>query len=473
MRVLFLQNIWREYFSVMMLTAVLRERGHVVRVAIPGAARDAVREVGFFDPGLVCFSFTNCEQAWVLEAAAAIKAARPNLPIIVGGPHPTLHPELARRGEIDVVSRGESERALADYVDALETGGDWRGVDNLCFMQDGELIQNPIGPLVENLDELPLHDRESYYRYDFLKTNPVKFFFSGRGCPFNCSFCFNIEYRSIYPNKSRYIRKWSIERVMKEIWEVKARYPMSFVRFEDDVFTLKPSWLKEFLPIYRKEIGLPFLCYLRAGEKEETIEALADAGCHTVLFGVETGDEGRRNELLGKGVKNDEIRKTAAQLHKHGIHFFTSNMLGLPGETWETALKTVRLNQEIKAPDVWCSVFQPYAGLAITKLAVEKGYLRECDAGTTGVNTFSDNVLSQPDQRRIFNLHKFFYPLVRWPWLEPAVLPLTKLPPNALFHYTFVFFYAVSYMQHTKISLVRLFQEGMHWFRVFLAERKS
>jgi radical SAM superfamily enzyme YgiQ (UPF0313 family) len=457
----------------MALSAVLRKAGHVPRVAIAAKPEATLREVEFFRPGVIGFSFTNCEEGWVLDAARAIRARYPGIPMIAGGPHPTLHPELARREGIDVVCRGEGEYSLLEYVEAVEKGGDGSDVPNLCFVKDGELVRNPVRPLVEDLDALPFHDWELYYRHPFLRTNPVKYFFSGRGCPYNCSFCFNREYKEIYPNKQKYIRKWSVARVMAEIEDVRSRYPMRFVRFEDDVFTLKKSWLAEFLPRYRREIGLPFLCYLRAGESEETIAALKEAGCHTVLFGIETGDEARRNDLLGKGVTNDQIRDTARLLHKHRIHFFTTNMLGLPGETWETAMATLRLNQAIRVPDTWCSVFQPYAGLPITRYAVEQGYLTESAEGAIGFNTFSDNVLKQQDADRIFNLHKFFYPLARWPWLSPVLLPLTKLRKNALFHYVFVFFYAVSYLQHTRIGPARLAREGARWFRLFLAERRA
>ena len=189
----------------------------------------------------------------------------------------------------------------------------------------------------------------------------------------------------------------------------------------------------------------------------------------TALFGVETGDEARRNQLLCKGVTNEQIEQTAALLRKHRIHFFTSNILALPGEHWADALATLRLNQRLRAPDVWCSIFQPYAGLPITEQAIRDGLLARVDDDVIGANTFADNALRNPDAERIFNLHKFFYPLARWPRLEKILLPLTRWKPNRLFHYFWLIFYVHSYRQHTGVSRRRIALEGLFWFRQFLS----
>jgi radical SAM superfamily enzyme YgiQ (UPF0313 family) len=469
MRVLFVQNIWREYFGVMYMAAGLRAAGHDVEIRVAPTVAGAVRAVRETRPGLVGFSFTNCEQQYALRAAAAIKQAFPEAVTIAGGPHPTLHPELALRGCFDFVCRGEGEQTIVELADRLDHHADVSDVRNLAFARNRELIANPVRPLIEDLGALPHPWRDGYYRYAFLRNNPVKFFFTGRGCPFGCTFCFNRAFRDIYPNKNEYVRHFSPERIVAEIEEVRARWPVRVIRFEDDVFAMNKPWLRRFLTLYAERIRLPYLCYLRAGESEETIQLLADTGCRTALFGVETGDEARRNQLLCKGVTNEQIEQTAALLRKHRIHFFTSNILALPGEHWADALATLRLNQRLRAPDVWCSIFQPYAGLPITEQAIRDGLLARVDDDVIGANTFADNALRNPDAERIFNLHKFFYPLARWPRLEKILLPLTRWKPNRLFHYFWLIFYVHSYRQHTGVSRRRIALEGLFWFRQFLS----
>ena len=469
MRFLFLQNIWREYFGVMHVGAALRAAGHEVEVRIAPDARRALSAVATLQPDVVGFSFTNCEQQYVLNAAATIKRVAPHITILAGGAHPSLHPELARREGIDIVCRGEGDAAIVDLADRLQRGVSYRDVRNLAFVVVGETVVNPARPLLEELDRLPLPWRAGYYRYKFLRDNPVKFFFTSRGCPFSCNFCFNSALRELAPNRKKYVRHFSPEWVLADLTAVRDRWPMKIVRFEDDVFTLDRDWLERLLTQYTRRIGLPYICYVRAGIDEETIRLLASTGCRTVLFGIETGDEKRRNGMLKKGVSNEQILATAALLHKHRLHFFTTNILALPHETWDDALTTLRLNQQIRVPDTWCSVFQPYAGLPLTERAVAEGLLPRVDDDTVGTNTFAANALLNPDAERIFNLHKFFYPLARWPRLEKYLLPLTKRRPNRLFHYLWLVFYVYSYRQHTDVSWRRIVVEGMHWFRQFLS----
>ncbi len=469
MRILFVQNIWREYFGVMYMAACLRATGHEVEIRVTPTVAGAVQAVRQTRPNLVGFSFTNCEQPFAIDAGAAIKADRPEVVIVAGGPHPTLHPELALRGCFDFVCRGEGERVIVELANRLDNGGDPSEIRNLAFRRNGQLVTNPVRPLVENLDTLPHPWRNGYYRYSFLRDNPVKYFFTGRGCPHGCTFCFNRAFRGIYPNQNRYIRHFTPARVVDEIEEVKTRWPVRVVRFEDDVFTMNKRWLHEFLALYTSRVGLPYICYLRAGEGEDTIRLLSETGCRTALFGVETGDQQRRNQLLCKGVTDDQIEETAALLRKYRIHFFTSNILALPGERWEDALRTLRLNQRIRVPDTWCSVFQPYAGLPLTEQAIRDGFLDRVNEDSVGFNTFGNNALYNPDANRIFNLHKFFYPLARWPWLEHVLLPLTKLRPNRVFHYVWLVFYVHSYRQHTGVSWRRVLREGVFWFRQFLS----
>ena len=469
MRIVFVQNIWREYYGIMLLCAMLDRQGHDSKIIIDHSPQSAATRALELHPDSVGFSFTNCERDFARKTASTIKKLSSETLTIAGGPDPTLHPDMISDSDFDAICVGEGEKAITEFARALDEGNTFDKIEGIRTKRN----EYRIGPFAENLDTLPLPDRSRYYRYPFLRKNPVRFFFTGRGCPFSCSFCFNKAIRNLYPNRNRYVRHFSPERVIEEIRSVKDQYGAKVIRFEDDVFTLDKKWLHAFLPLYQSEIGLPFLCYIRADIDEESVALLKKSGCRSVLFGIETGDENVRRNLLKKNISDTQIIRAAEVLHQYRLHFFTTNMLGLPGESWAMAQKTLRINQKIKVPDTWCSIFQPYAGLPLTSFAMQQGQIDSSQNEQIGQNTFDRNTLPLPDSRRIFNLHKFFYPLARWPWTESILLPLTRLRPNLLFHYIFVFFYVYSYRQHTGVGIGRLFSEGLHWFRQFFREKKT
>lgn len=469
MKLVFVQNIWREYYGVMMLTAILKRKNHQVDVIIDHSPESAAKKALEKSPDCVGFSFTNCERDFAQKTASFIKSASPDTLVIAGGPDPTLHPDMVADSDFDAICIGEGERAILEFARAIDAKEPFYNIDGICTKNR----KFKVGPLIENIDALPFPDRSHYYKYQFLRKNPVRFFFSGRGCPYSCAFCFNRTIRNLYPNRSRYVRHFSPQRVIDEILYVRNKYGMKIVRFEDDVFALNKSWLFSFLPLYRSKVGLPFLCYIRADIDEESIALLKESGCRSVLFGIETGDETLRNDLLNKNISDRQIINTAELLQKYRIHFFTTNMLGLPKETWALALKTLRINQKIHVPDTWCSIFQPYAGLPLTSYARDQGQIASLNIENIGQNAFDQNSLSLPDSKRIFNLHKFFYPLARWSWMEPILIPLTRFSPNVFFHYIFIFFYVYSYRQHTGVGIGRLLLEGLHWFRFFVREKRK
>ena len=98
------------------------------------------------------------------------------------------------------------------------------------------------------------------------------------------------------------IRKKSVDYLLEEIKDVKRRYPLKVVVFQDDTFILKRDWLLEFCERFPKEIGLPYTCNIRANLiDEETIKILKKGDCACVYWSIESGNDAIRNNLL-KGI---------------------------------------------------------------------------------------------------------------------------------------------------------------------------
>ncbi|MBN2055000.1 B12-binding domain-containing radical SAM protein [bacterium] len=461
-KVVFLQNIWFEFLGTMSLVAYARSKGHEVDVLI-GSTRNLCRMVADRKPDIIAFSVVTGYHHWALQTAAAIKeTAAPDAVIVFGGPHATFFPEIVQDTNVDVVCRGEGEEALVELADRHADPEAWEEIDNLWYKRDGAVMERPLRPLLADLDALPMPARDVYYRYRHIRENPVKRFMSGRGCPYACSFCFNHSYQELYRDRGTYIRKRSIDNMIRELVMVKARFPVRTVRFEDDLFGVDTGWLLDFLPRYRAEVGLDFICSFRADRlNERIVRELKRSGCINVVFGVEAGSERLRNDVLCKQLSDDHIFTAARLLKAVDLNFCTTNILGLPHETWAEALTTMTFTLKLAPRFTWCSIFQPYPRTALGRRLIEDGVVGCLNTDEIDANYHSRSILVQDAIHKSENLHKFFYIVFKFPWLLPLVKHLCALPPNPVFtlihRISFMFIFA----ERWNISLWRAFLEGM------------
>jgi len=454
---LFIQNIFFELIGTMSLSAYLKSAGHQVDLIIENDPSKVTDYIDNNKPDLIAFSVVTGQHKTVLDIAKAVKRAFPDIPIVVGGAHPTFFPEIINEAPIDVVCRGEGEDAMLDLMNCLNNGKRAAGsgieqIENLWVKTGNGVVKNDVRPLREDLDSLPFPDRTIYDKYPYIASQPVRRFMSGRGCPYECNFCFNHAQKKLYAGKGKFVRMRSVQNVLDEIRKVADRYSsMRRVKFEDDTFTLNRRWIMNFLPEYKAQIGMPFACYSRADcVSEDLARALKEAGCDRLDFGLESGNERIRNEILNKRLTDAQIIEAAEILRRNGVPFGTANMFGLPGETLDDALKTVELNLRIKPCDVWGAVFQPYPGTECGKYVLEKGYCRRLNVDDIKSDYQTDSLLVQEDIREVVNLHKFFYLLVKVPSSMKLIRPLLSLPGNPIFMLAHRILYFAGYTTRTK-----------------------
>ncbi len=459
----FLQHIWYETMGPMYLSASVKSRGHACDVFI-GREDRIVREALAARPDIICFSAMTAQFPWALGVAREIKRARRDVLVAFGGAHATFFPDIIEEDAIDIICVGEGELSLSELADRVDSKGDVTTIKNLWAKRGGRVYKNDVRDLVADLDSLPLPDRSLYYKYGFLARSPEKSFMSGRGCPYRCTFCFNHLTMQLYKGKGSFVRHRKVENVIDEIKEVKRRYGLELVYFQDDTWVLNKKWLYEFLPKYKKEIDLPFIAYVRADMVDgELVSALKDAGCRVVDMGVETGDEVRRNEILKKKISDEQLTRAARLFRKHRLNFRTTNMLGLPGETLSDAYKTLEVNMRLKPTFSWCSIFQPFPRLELTERALQEGFVSKDDLARIG-GSYKASLLAMPDIEKIVNLQKFFIFTVKFPFFLPLVRVLIRFPRNIAFD-TFGFLsYACMYYRYTKTSFVRLLREAVKMF---------
>ncbi len=324
-------------------------------------------------------------------------------------------------------------------------------------------MRNEVRPLIASLDSLPFPDRLLYRRHPDIAFDPVQPVLTGRGCPFDCSFCFNHSLKEIYRGKGAYVRRRSPENVIAELEGLLEPGTVKRIYFVDDAFSSDHAWLERFLELYRASVSLPFHCLVRIDQIDDpTASLLARSGCKAVFFGIESGDEDIRNRIIGKRLPEPRIREGVRALHRQGIPFRTYNMVGLPGESIDQALRTVRLNIDLKTPFPWCSLFSPYPGTRLAQFAADNGMCEPAGMLGRRFASFHDRSrISGRDMREHENLHKLFQTAVLFPVLLPLIRVLIKLPPNPLFRLWFTLVYGMLYLRSEGRGLFRTVRSAL------------
>ncbi len=164
MKVLFIQNNGiQESIGVANLSGILKANGHETDLLLVSHTPDLMGAIRDYDPGLVAFSALTGVHHSIQRLARQVKQHF-NVPVIVGGPHPTYSPEMIEQPGIDIICLGEGEHAMLDLAEAMEHDRDVTAIRNLHVKtRSGVIHRNPIRPATP-LDELPFPDRELYYR---------------------------------------------------------------------------------------------------------------------------------------------------------------------------------------------------------------------------------------------------------------------------------------------------------------------
>ncbi len=423
------------HHGIASLSAILKKAGYLtnlIQFTKEISEEEFQRKVKASNPDLIGFSSTAHVFSFVKKYAKAAKKIK-NVSVICGGVHPTVCPEEVIEDEnIDIICRGEGDLAIVELCQKMENGQPIEDIKNLWVKKRGNIFKNELRPLITNLDELPYPDREIFdYSNLNLEKRGVGTFMFSRGCPYYCTFCCESTLRGLYPDPRCYHRIRSPRSVIAEIKEVIGKYPfIKFIRLDDDLLFARLDWVREFVPLYKKEIGLPFSSDMRVNlMTEELLPLLREAGGHLLRVGVESGDDFILKEVLKKGITVRQIRKAFKTAREEGFKTQAYNMVGLPGEGPGEILKTIKLNAEIKADLSVVSIFYPYKGTQLYNLCLEKDYLKKEDAEVPK-NYYSRSVLFLPTIRkeqvsfffRYFHLLKRIYGfLFKLPFSGPLV----------------------------------------------------
>ncbi len=364
------------------LSAVLKADGHEVslyHIVRPVERREFVRRVRDEAPDLVGFSTATRTFPFTRDMAAWIKSEL-DVPVVVGSYHPTYVPEeTIAVPEIDAICLGEGEYPLRELVARLGDGRSFRDVAGLWVKSGGDVVRNGPGAFIENLDDAPLPD---YGLFDFAKLQASRIRTAivvlSRGCPYSCTYCSNKRLRDLYAGRRKPpIRFPSPEASIARLERLREAYPdVAYLNFRDDILPWRGGWLETFAELYTRRINLPFSCNFRANLlTPRVVRILREMGCYQMYFGVESGNERIRNEVLRRRMSRAEIAAAFAACRAEGIKTVAYNMIGLPYEDRACLLDTIKLNAEIKADLSLNPIYHPFPGTDLFDLAVAEGFV--------------------------------------------------------------------------------------------------
>jgi len=336
--------------------------------------QECYKLINNFKPDVIGFSISTFDFHFTKELIKEIRNMCKAL-IVLGGIHPIVAPEQSIK-HADVICVGEGEQAFEELLDKLVSNEDYSHILNLWIKRGNKITKNDIRDLTQDLDIFNL-DRDIFDVDKYVAgRNYLLDVYAGRGCPYNCTYCVNYYKRNVCKGKGKFVRMRSPKNVVEEIKELRDKYKIKHVAFQDDTFTHNRKWLLEFCDLYAKEVRLPFVCNARVETiTEETAKALKRANCNGLLLGVESGSERIRRKVLDRQISNDQIIKAFNFAHKYGIKTLSFNMVGIPYETKSDIKKTIQLNRILRPTDIQVTIFQPFPGTQLYELSKEKGWL--------------------------------------------------------------------------------------------------
>lgn len=436
MKILFAiaQLDFADHIAIAYLSAIAKHLTHSTYFCTL-EGHDFLEEVNRIKPDVIAYSANVMGFKQTVENHKKAKEKH-RFVSIMGGPQATFSPETFNQSGMDAYCVGEGEYAFRDFLVKVDSGESFDEVPNLITKEK----KNTVRPLIRNLDELPPADRDLVISNSFLKSVPKKTFYATRGCPYKCAYCCNNYYHELYQGKGPIVRRFSVERLIREIESVKRQYRMDFVKFGDDLFAVKAdAWLEEFVGKYKKRIGIPFNCYLRLDLVDSSLlKLLKEAGCFSVHLSVDSTSDYVREKILKRQMRKVDLVKKLKMIKDHRINTWVNFMLAAPESSLQDDLDTIELCRKAKVTYPSYSITVPTKGTELYRYCVEKGLidpsLHQGDmAGCSLRPTMSCFTEKEKDIRYNIYLVGALIAKLPFPLDKIAIWLIRVVPPNKLF----------------------------------------
>ena len=385
-------------------------------------------------PDIVGMTASTLTYKSALQIAKIAKEVHPNCVTVLGGPHVTFWDDKALQEcpELDIVIRREGENMLLELVQRIEKGKDYTEVVGTTCRKNGQIIRNPDRPYIEDLDSLPFPARHLWPMDELRQTEDILYLATSRGCVYWCEFCTTVRMHG------RKYRIRSPKNVVDELEFLHKTYNVVNFTFCDDAFTVDQARTEELCnDILSRGLKIKWNCGTRVDMlTKELLVKMKEAGCVSVWFGVESGSQ-QVLDAMKKGITPELTMKVLGWVREVGLKPVPNVILGFPGETKESAWKTIKFVEKVSPDDVgFYNVATPFPGTPMYDQVVQNGWLRVTD----------------------FDMYDTTKPIFETPWL--SMKELGKLREAAIHHFYLRRAYFLDKKRRFKVSTALVV--GMH-----------
>jgi radical SAM superfamily enzyme YgiQ (UPF0313 family) len=322
------------------------------------------RKIEEYQPDIVGMTSVTLNYPIASEILKHCKDMDEEITTVIGGPHVTFSAveTLTEAPWIDIVARGEGETTMLDIAEGKRPDD----IQGIGFRTNGAVTLTEERPLIENLDELPPPARHLFPLSRYRALDSHYSLVTGRGCPFSCIFCVGSKMGG------RRVRYRDPKLVVDEVEEGLSR-GFTNVNFENDHLTLNHAHLYAVCDeIARRGLKFNWHAFSRVDNvNPKMMRRMREAGCCHVLYGVESGNQ-HILDRIKKKITLQKVREAVAMARDAGMSVQASFILGLPGETRETMMRTLEFAQQLDT-FYGLHVLAPFPGTEVRENAEEYG----------------------------------------------------------------------------------------------------
>ncbi len=330
-------NKWQNLempLGISYVASSLTTAGHEVRVKdfeVEHFSEEALRhDIENFRPQALGISFRTASYRSALECAKTVRSIDPKITIVCGGHHATAFSgDVIKEMGCDIVVRGEAEETIGVLAKALEEKSDLAKIDGVSYRNSQGIFQNKERPVMKDLDTL------AFPAWELLpmKKYSIHSVITSRGCPFSCIYCD----KSV---STRQVRYRSASSVYEEVSRLKKNYGDKSFYFVDDFLFQNRKRIEQLFDLLKTD-DLKWRCQSRSDAIDRDLVAKAkEAGCETVIFGLETGDPDEL-KYMRKNNTLEESKNAVMMTAEAGINVRANFMLGFPISTERTIMNTI------------------------------------------------------------------------------------------------------------------------------------